>query len=256
MRSNLWARHALPVVLGLVVAAGWATWSEARERGPGNGPTPGHEEQDGRLLPAPGQGWQSQSYAFFDVQPDGRTPVTWSPCRPIHYVVRSQTMPAFGPKLLDEAFARLSAATGLVFVNDGDTDEVPRWDRPSYQPERYGDRWAPVLVVWSHEAELSGLQQAAGRAGPRAVRLPSGESVWVSGIVVLDVDDFSMNVRQDWYPIARTVVFHELGHLVGLDHTADAYQVMASGTYLNTDYQQGDLAGLAVVGSGPCRPEV
>lgn len=48
---------------------------------------------------------------------------------------------------------RAAAGTGLVFIDDGLTDE--RWskEREPYQPDRYGDRWAPILISWSTEEE-------------------------------------------------------------------------------------------------------
>jgi hypothetical protein len=74
--------------------------------------------------------------------------VAYDPCRPIHYVIRPQGQPAGGNKIVTDAVLRVSKATGLRFVFDGATSEAPSRERPSYQPERYGDRWAPVLISW------------------------------------------------------------------------------------------------------------
>ena len=48
-------------------------------------------------------------------------------------------------------------ATGLVFVNEGTTDEAWTKDREPYQPDRYGERWAPALIAWSDEGQVPGL---------------------------------------------------------------------------------------------------
>jgi hypothetical protein len=38
-------------------------------------------------------------------------------------------------------------ATGFKFVFDGMTDEAPNKERKAYQPDRYKDRCAPVLIA-------------------------------------------------------------------------------------------------------------
>lgn len=54
---------------------------------------------------------------------------------------------------------------------------------------------------------------------------------------------------------ASGVIKHELAHLVGLGHVHDTGQLMnAESTAGAWTYQDGDLAGLAVLGQGKCRP--
>lgn len=75
--------------------------------------------------------------------------------------------------LLDEAIARTSAATGLVFVNEGTTDEVWAKDRDPYQPDRYGEKWAPAVIAWSNEADVPNLAgYIAGLGGPTGRSVP------------------------------------------------------------------------------------
>ena len=52
----------------------------------------------------------------------------------------------------------------------------------------------------------------------------------------------------------RTVVLHELGHLVGLAHVHDRSQVMnpTVGRGAPSHFAAGDLTGLAELGTGPC----
>ncbi|MGN6686724.1 MAG: matrixin family metalloprotease [Actinomycetales bacterium] len=164
--------------------------------------------------------------------------------------------------MLAESFQRVSAATGLSFVNDGATAEAPSTtgDRGIYQPDRYGDRWAPVLVAWATPQEVPDFGvDIAGEAGPVAVSGGDGGSaVYVSGTVYLDPAKISSAERQIGEPAARAIVLHELGHLVGLDHVADEDQVMwpRGNSRRLTEYQPGDLAGLARLGNGPCRRDV
>jgi hypothetical protein len=51
--------------------------------------------------------------------------------------------------------------------------------------------------------------------------------------------------------VARGVVLHELGHLVGLDHVKDPGQVMHA-TSETVGLADGDREGLAAVGAGEC----
>lgn len=71
---------------------------------------------------------------------------------------------------MHDSVARITELTGLRFVVDGYTDEPPSEDRPPCQPERYGDRWAPVLIGWQDEAENPAL---AGNVVGEAAAPPS-----------------------------------------------------------------------------------
>jgi hypothetical protein len=181
-------------------------------------------------------------------------PVAWDPCRPIHYVVNARGAPAGGVAMVEEAFARLSVATGLKFVYDGPTDESPDKQREPYLPERYdAERWAPVLVAWSNKSafpSLAGYVVGVGRPVP--VTDPStGDLVLVSGSLVLDTETPNADRAT-----RKAIILHELGHLVGLDHTADQSQLMFSESNEVTDYQDGDRRGLALLNTRECAPGV
>lgn len=161
--------------------------------------------------------------------------------------------------MIQEAFTRVSAATGLQFVSDGATAESAGNERQAFQPSLYGDRWAPVLIVWTTPAENPDFAgDVAGRAGSVSVTARSGPRVYVTGQVELDAEKFRrMLARPNGDANARAIIEHELGHLVGLDHVADPSQLMfAANSGALTDYASGDLTGLAALGRGPCAPSL
>jgi hypothetical protein len=225
-----------------------------------NAPAPGIEEASSPLgSPPPVDGRPSDNFSFAATQADGASPVTWSPCRPIHYVVRVLHQPPGGDRAVDRAFGAVSAATGLTFVDDGPTDEGPSDPRAPYQPDRYGDRWAPVLVAWATPDEVPDFGvDIAGEAGATRLTTPDGDIAYVSGVVFLDPAKYIQSAAQSSPAVADAVILHELGHLVGLAHVNDPNQVMwprGNATGL-TAFQPGDRAGLSALGRGACQPDV
>jgi hypothetical protein len=193
-------------------------------------------------------------YAFMARHLDG-SPVTFDPCRPVHLTVNPAHEPTGGRDLLLEALGELSAATGLQFVMDGETTEVMDSRRASYQPDRYGDRWAPVLVTWDSPAAnplLAG--DVLGRAGLQAFTGSSDDSTrWVTAQAVFNAPALDAQMRHGRDQDAKAVLLHELAHVVGLDHVTDPYQVMFdTNAYPLPSYRAGDRRGLAELGLGRC----
>ena len=268
-RRRLWSERFIwaLVVFAIVGAAAWLQASGTLKPGisntstsrPANWPKPGHEESDHPLgVPAP-MAAASDSYRFVTHQADGSTPVAYDPCRPIHYAIRQQGEPAGGNQIVTEAVFRVSQATGLRFVYDGATSEAPSRQRAPYQPKRYGDRWAPVLISWVTPTENPDFAaDVTGEGGSSSVALPNRPSAYVTGAVELDAGQLtSILQRPDGIRVVRAVVLHELGHLVGLDHVTNASQLMYPQSQAGvTDFGTGDLTGLAALGRGACLPDL
>jgi hypothetical protein len=151
----------------------------------------------------------------------------------------------------------------LVFIDDGATTEDPSAQRESYQPGRYGDRWAPVLIAWETTAEepifteLKGEGTVLGRAGSESVSVGGSDYTYVSGQLELNAPALKSLIKQESLAQARGTIEHELGHIVGLDHIEDSTQLMnpTDSAGLNS-YQIGDLNGLALLGQGACQPRL
>jgi hypothetical protein len=176
-------------------------------------------------------------------------------------VVQPGWIPAAGRADLSEALRRLSAVSGLLFADDGDTDEMPSLDRAAYQPERYGERWAPLLIAWvppeRTDLGLSGGLEGGGVQGlslSTVVPNAGGPSL-VSGQVALNAG----NRLAAGFGAGTTdgeVLLHELAHAVGLNHVLDPTQVMyPQTTNGESTFGAGDRAGLAALGApAGCHP--
>jgi hypothetical protein len=183
-------------------------------------------------------------------------PGRWDPCTPIAYVVNPAHAPQTGRADLAEALRRLAAVSGLQFTDAGDTDEAPRRDRAAYQPERYGERWAPLLVAWSPPAATDVGIGGGTKGVALTVAVPGeqGPSI-LTGQVVLDADQ---RLASGFGPgtTEGEVLQHELAHAVGLGHVDDPTQVMYwRTTHSESEFGAGDRAGLAALGAAAgCLP--
>ena len=205
-------------------------------------------------LAAPGAvGRASRAYEFIATQDGGSDPVTYDPCAPIHLVVDARTIVDRGMKLLDQALDEVSEASGLQFVVDGLTKEAAPDDGTVTGPDR---QWLPVTVSWSDPKTSPTLKgSVAGYAGSSSVER-DGHRWFVTGAVVLDGPQLERILDgRGGRAGVRSVMMHELAHLVGLDHVDAPGQLMRpSGDESITTWGAGDRTGLAAVGSGRCIP--
>lgn len=220
-------------------------------------PTPGRDERPTRVLPpvTPAKSSKAWRASAFQTDADGRettTPVRWSPCRPIRYVVNPAGAPPGGAVIVDTAFRRISAATGLQFVAAGSSDEVvrDRGERALFAPGLYGDRWAPVLVSWSDATTKadsgSDIYWVSDRERP---------SVLVSAYVGLDAKYIRSLLSQRRGDDANAFVLASLAPVVGLSFVPDRSQLLAEDPVAGVrTFAAGDLTGLSVMGQGPCAP--
>ncbi|WP_246084674.1 peptidase [Pseudarthrobacter phenanthrenivorans] len=234
------------------------TLSQALPHLPGSDvPPPGFEAASSPLGVPPAT---TGSTAFvLQESPDPDQPfVAYDPCRPIHYVVRPDLAPPGTDQLIQQSVAAVSAATGLQFVYDGLTSEAPSKDREAYQPDRYGKKWAPVLIAWSTPEEAPDLAgRVAGTGGSSSIQVRGEPYVYITGQVQLDAPALTETLAfPDGPALVRAIMMHELAHVVGLDHVNDPAQLMYEENSGQLDFAAGDRAGLALLGTGKCVPRV
>ncbi len=188
------------------------------------------------------------SYTFASTQQGSSDPVGWNPCETVEYAVNPEGMPAGARALVEQAVDRISAATGLEFEDDGDTDRRPF----AGSFVRFGGN-GPVVIGWGDEdefPELGGGVVGLGGAAPEDG--PGGRTYYVSGGLVLDTEVFTAaNVAQQ-PRIMEAIVVHELAHVVGLGHVTEPMELMYADNSGQVELGPGDREGLARVGALPC----
>jgi hypothetical protein len=174
-------------------------------------------------------------------------PARWDPCVAISYRVNPSQMPAGALGDVKEAVRRVSEASGLRFVYAGTTSYVPY--RKGSKQLATGDltiAWAPPREV----PKLAGNTLGLGGYGSGLDR-GAWEQI-LDGFVVLDSTaklpgGFATVARQS---TRGSLLLHELGHAMGLDHVTDKRQVMYPLILPQAaQYASGDLRGLAAVGA-------
>jgi hypothetical protein len=201
------------------------------------------------------------AYKFDFVGPTGK-PARYNPCAPLRYVVNPSGAPDSWRTVLQEVVDEVSRATGMKLEMVGETDEVAvvtDSSRPSptgeytktirrapFQPTRYPNAWAPLLIYWTELTVGPGAKPGFDTTGIGASERRSttdGSPVYVTGVIALASD---LEPR-----LLKPVLMHEFGHVLGLDHTDDPKQLMAaSHDKPVAAWGAGDLSGLNKLGVG------
>ena len=220
-------------------------------------PPPGLEEQDNPLGSPRKPEDASTSYKFLATNDDG-SPVGYSPCRPLHYVVNAALAPPGAGRLVEDSIRTISEATGITFINDGPTSEASSPTRAPYQKERYGDRWAPLLIAWTTPEQAPQLKgPVIGTGGSTHFSFGDGPKSFVTGSLELDAPQIAEDLgRPDGAAYATAVILHELGHVMGLEHVDDPVQLMYPEIGAPDGLAAGDLNGLYELGKAQCRKDL
>ncbi|WP_127783059.1 matrixin family metalloprotease [Rhodococcus sp. X156] len=187
-----------------------------------------------------------------NLNPDS-TVVRWDACRPIHYRLNLAAQPdALGD--VQTALQEITAASGLIFVHDGPSTEIPQ--AHGAQAE------SPLLIAmataegpFASELLAEASPHTLGIAGWGAARTGADEDAqhWqiTSAYVVINAASELRPGSGAGLSASRVrVLMHEVAHAVGLSHVSDRHQVMYPVTAGQAAvWGPGDLAGLARVGT-------
>jgi hypothetical protein len=206
-----------------------------------------------QAAPAGGRG-STSSYSVQRV--DGHV-IRWNPCRAIHYRVNLAHAPKGALGDVKSAVWRVSKATGLKFVYDGSTKQIPqRTYATKLDPTKAK---ATLVVAWAapgkgvgHSDLLASDPREVGVGGYRAYSWRRGSAVHrlriLAGFAVLSTKSNGLNGGFGTGPNRGGLLLHELGHAVGLGHVKDKQQIMYPVLTQYASYGAGDLAGLHTVG--------
>jgi hypothetical protein len=177
-------------------------------------------------------------YEFLQMQ--GDQPVTWNHCAAIRYQVNPKGAPENWEEIVDDAIDEVEEASGFVFADRGTTIK-----RELIGMKYQGNEWEPVLITWSDRYQDGSLDGGVvGRGGGGSIEV-NGRQRYVVGKISLDT-----NLRD---PFATQMVLeHELGHVLGLDHTNDRQQLMYASYVGQKGLGDGDIDGLKRLHDVPC----
>lgn len=186
----------------------------------------------------------------------GGAPVRWDPCERITYAVntRGATSPVRAD--LGEVLRRVTGATGIEFRSVGTTEET--FFR-AYLRMRYRGviRNAALILIWVDHDDYRAILRRLHDPRPSIAfaktmaGLYANQDQYFGGIVVVDADATAGRGFGGRYAHG-SVLLHELGHIIGLDHVKDPHQLMYSGHHTHVrlrGFGPGDLEGLRRLGT-------
>ena len=179
----------------------------------------------------------------------GTQVIRWNPCRAIGWRLNAPAIDATLTQTINAEFATLTQATGMTFRYDGTTTFIPQQNTVSSEP----DDLIVTIAARTSTDFLANNPGAVGYGGWEASTLPDGNWQITKGYVVLDqatVAELPEGIASG--ETTGALLLHELGHAVGLQHAANATEIMypALNPQTPSTYSADDLAGLAKVGHG------
>ena len=109
--------------------------------------------------------------------------------------------------------------------------------------------WEPTDVFQKSLDQES--KDVVGLAGPQLMRNQK-TSVIVTGAAQFDANWFKKTISVGNVTDPTSVIMHEFGHIIGLDHVTDKKEIMNPVENGFTTWGPLDRAGLEFMGSGPC----
>ena len=213
-------------------------------------------------------GAASSSFSLtYATDSDGTALVRWAPCvrtasGDVTQVIRYKVRPAGHPgrvRLVKRAIARLHDATGLHFRYAGRTSYIPQARVLTHRLRAHDmetHTGVPFVVAWARKGTQPGgstlLTGDEAGVGSITWRYSLRSDLRISDAAVV-MRRGPTSLRPGFGPggTVGTLLLHELGHAVGLQHVYDETQVMnpVVGPWSPSRYADGDRRGLARVGA-------
>ena len=178
------------------------------------------------------------NYEFLETQ--GDEPVTWDHCHAIRFQVNPKGAPEDWQEIVDDAVQDIQDASGFVFRDLGTTSKT------ELIGERYdGNEWEPVLIMWSDRYQTDLLDGSViGRGGSAPIEV-NGRLRYVIGQIWVDSTVEDRRATQ-------LILEHELGHVLGLDHSTSRRELMYASYHGQRGFGEGDSNGLKRLHDVPC----
>lgn len=171
-----------------------------------------------------------------------------NPCETIEYRANFSQAPAFAREALTDAIASVSAASGVSFVNLGDSTGIGK-PEPGYTGIPAD---TDLLISWVYDSQTVASQPVTNGGVAIHDTIANGTDAY-GPVTVAKKSAVNMNAayHRGWNRTLMTHVYrHEIGHILGLGHPAAQDQVMGAGEALSTNFAwgAGDLAGFKTLG--------
>ena len=170
----------------------------------------------------------------------------WDPCHVIGYRVNTTGAPKGALTMVRKALKMVREATGLRFAYRGSTSLIP-YNESSKDPD------SPLLIGWATPKQVPAL--GGGTLGWGG---GTGGGAQFNGFWAFENGDATLDstahLKKGFGAGATwgSLLLHEIGHAVGLNHARGLDQQMVSGLRRTAGvarYGAGDLAGLRKVGA-------
>jgi hypothetical protein len=146
--------------------------------------------------------------------------VGWKTCDEVPVLVHPGILGDVGMQEFEAAFSIISQLTGIRFVIKGSTELVAnqRWVYSGTIIPGY--KYPPVFIGWVNPSQTDMFVQKALGATTANPAMVDGVRQLVTGVVEFDETQIKSSKPGFGPGITRgNLILHELGHLVGLEHT-------------------------------------